>query len=261
MQQLIESIKLSVESENYYAALALALAIPDIAGKIDSLAPKSTPTTYKNWYNKYILSKYTRQSDQFIFLSAENCYALRCAYLHTGVSEITGQRIAEILKKIELSFPQNGNHLVWVDNEYVVIQIDILCMDILDGAQKWLKDIENDELRMTEVKNLVEIIHWGSFGSKGKAPVHQFKFGSLQSEINKNIIDYNEVNPEIARRVFLISDAGSILKKIVKHQFLHSFIQPLENFIQDDNQQLAELKDIMISMQVAIDEHIKKEEK
>ncbi|MDZ7993125.1 MAG: hypothetical protein RM022_025760 [Nostoc sp. EfeVER01] len=63
-------------------------------------------TRYLNWYNSYIKEKYTGiggrwneekeyvydENAKSIFLSGEDCYALRCAYLHNGLDEITEQK-------------------------------------------------------------------------------------------------------------------------------------------------------------------------
>jgi len=88
MNRFTNSIEKSLENENWYAALSLALTLPDICANVSSPATGSK-VRYVSWFNQYMLSKYTRQvgadKSEHVFLCGEDCYALRCALLHGEV--------------------------------------------------------------------------------------------------------------------------------------------------------------------------------
>ncbi len=90
LELIIKDINKSLDSECLFSALALALTIPDICGKI--LYPeKKTGVRYKLWYNEYI-GDYEKSPDEksrrMPYMSGELCYALRCAFLHSGDTDV-----------------------------------------------------------------------------------------------------------------------------------------------------------------------------
>ena len=88
MKAQIQDIKRALEAEAYLSALALALTIPDACGKRLALLTGKSGSSVGNkqryiaWYKKYLpdLDRY--------FLSAEDCYLLRCSYLHENEWEL-----------------------------------------------------------------------------------------------------------------------------------------------------------------------------
>jgi len=109
MRSFLESIQLSLETKNWYAALAVALTIPDICGSIANPKEHSGPR-YKQWCQKYLTPRYTlpMPTGETVFLSAEDTYALRCAYLHEGADDVSRQRARQVLDRI--GFSSGGAH-------------------------------------------------------------------------------------------------------------------------------------------------------
>ncbi|MBA7504750.1 hypothetical protein ES706_03404 [subsurface metagenome] len=112
MKQLIDSVESSIKAENWYAALILTLTLPDIAGKIDN--PNSASNSrYAAWFDKYVGEKYKAKIGadkvEHIFLSGNDCYALRCSFLHEGKSEIVHQRARNVLDDFEFVVPPKGS--------------------------------------------------------------------------------------------------------------------------------------------------------
>lgn len=58
IDRYLDSIIKSLESKNWYAALFMALVIPDICGALEH-PNKNSPARYVDWYNKYMLPKYS----------------------------------------------------------------------------------------------------------------------------------------------------------------------------------------------------------
>ena len=141
MRHLSESVRKSVQCYNFYAALAGALALPDIAGKLDGRTGGSKPR-FISWFDDYILPSYTVNvgGHHHVFLSGEDCYALRCAYLHEGEFDITSQPVQDALERfIFVAAPpgttvhRNQSHLT------LQLQVDIFCEEICTAADEWLK--------------------------------------------------------------------------------------------------------------------------
>ena len=78
MQHLIDGIRDAVAKQSWYAALALALVVPDACAAIDD--PNARPVArYMAWVDRYLAAHVTQPH-----FSAEELYRLRCAFLHEG---------------------------------------------------------------------------------------------------------------------------------------------------------------------------------
>ena len=82
--RLIDDINRALENEAYFAALALALTLPDICGKA-KYPNERNGTRYINWYDEYV-GKYeqcpceTCQENKMPYLSGEVVYQLRNSF-------------------------------------------------------------------------------------------------------------------------------------------------------------------------------------
>lgn len=106
--KLIEDIEKSLENECYYAALALALTLPDICGKAEYPTTRNNKTRYKDWYDKYLgnfLSGAGRSDNpefaDISYMSGELVYSLRCQFLHSGNPNIDSDGIMEERNQID----------------------------------------------------------------------------------------------------------------------------------------------------------------
>lgn len=87
MKEIVKDIRNAIDTNCLRSALALALAltIPDICGKIKY--PKDgVGMRYSRWFNEYIYPYYCAYEGHFVDDCTEFngivCYALRCSYLH-----------------------------------------------------------------------------------------------------------------------------------------------------------------------------------
>jgi hypothetical protein len=103
MDEFVEAIDLSIAASNWYGALFIALSLPDICGRIDSPSETSSKRRYAAWFEKYVQPKYTRsvgaEREETVFLCGNDCYALRCAYLHEGSDDISAQLAKTAVEK------------------------------------------------------------------------------------------------------------------------------------------------------------------
>jgi len=144
-QEIAESIRQAVEQENWYAALALALAAPDICGKVDSPALGSQ-ARYAAWFDTYLGENYRRplghNREMHTFMSGTDCYALRCAFLHAGNEDIAGnaQAVRDALDRFHFLRPTAGNRVH--NNQFgriLQLQVDVFCLEIAQGVENWLR--------------------------------------------------------------------------------------------------------------------------
>jgi hypothetical protein len=155
MKRFTESIRSAVSAENWFAALFLALAVPDVCGALeDPNAPVGD--RYKSWFTRYLKRKYdpanlfelvsevSPQSLEHMLpeaidplkslppnaecaFTAEDCYRFRCKCLHQGLSEKVGG------EKIHFTAPDKSGritmHMSAINGLYQ-LQIDIFCLDV-----------------------------------------------------------------------------------------------------------------------------------
>jgi len=164
MNNLIHSLESAIEQKNWYAAVMVALTLPDICGKIEHPADNSG-ARYKKWCEKYLEPKYTHfvgpswmGGFEHKFLSGSDCYALRCALLHEGSDEITEQRARESLDRFHFTAPpDSGSMHCNQANMVLQLQVDKFAADIIQSIREWLSDIKGDIEKEGKLANLVII--------------------------------------------------------------------------------------------------------
>ena len=160
MQHLLESVRSAIQARNWYAALGVALALPDICGQLEDPTRKSK-VRYIDWFNAYLAPHYTRQvaGREHHFLSGEDCYALRCAYLHEGEFDIAGQSVKKVLESFVFVAPQRGLffHLNQADQK-LQLQVDTFCEELCVATEVWLNRIRNSPHIQARICQLPQII-------------------------------------------------------------------------------------------------------
>lgn len=171
MQHLVDATRLAMQHKNWYGALALALTMPDICGRISypHLA-KNSEERYVLWFDTYLAEKYQGGFIQEQILAGANMYALRCAFLHQGEFDITDQKARQALERFHLTTPYTGlmhnNRSMTIDadgnitNFVLQLSIDIFCEDVCAGVEKWMSDNATDARVAAEIEQL-GILHAG----------------------------------------------------------------------------------------------------
>ena len=188
MERFTSAIRKSVEEENWFSALFLALAVPDICGALEN-----PPTgrrgeigeRYRDWFNKYLKLKYDPENLYELVLSrdpdaiarmdergieylkstppnegcsftASDCYRFRCKCLHQGLIEKEGGETFMFITP-----PPNGNvvHGGFFNGMYQ-LQIDVFCKDVCVAVEAWLEDIKGNAEVISRIKELINIHHY-----------------------------------------------------------------------------------------------------
>lgn len=97
IDRIVQDIRGALDQNLFFVALNSALTLPDICGKAEYPSEQSTKKRYIDWYDKEIglYEKSHRQNGQeeMPYLSGEVMYSLRCAMLHSGEPNISGDSV------------------------------------------------------------------------------------------------------------------------------------------------------------------------
>ncbi|TKS62185.1 MAG: hypothetical protein EWM73_02723 [Nitrospira sp.] len=162
MQEFVEAIDRSTAAQNWYGGLFVALSLPDICGKIDQPQETGSQRRYAAWFDKYVKPKYTHRIGvdrcEQVFLGGNDCYALRCAYLHEGSDNISLQRAREAVERFHFIVAPPGCtiHCNMLGTK-LQLQVDIFCEDVKQGILAWLKDIQADPTKVQAAQSLLKI--------------------------------------------------------------------------------------------------------
>ncbi len=148
MQRFINSVDTALAAGDWYGALSTALTLPDICGRLSNPS-QTTKARYVVWFDQYILAKYTSRvgadHQLHVFLSARDCYALRCSYLHEGGDSIAEQSARDALERFHFVAPHPGSQVhMNQSNTALQLQVDLFCRDLCDGVHAWLADTAAD---------------------------------------------------------------------------------------------------------------------
>ena len=108
--RIIDETEKALSHDLYFAALNLALTLPDICGKAE-YPNLRTGERYKKWYDENVgvtekPPKCTEDEPEMPYLSGEVVYSLRCSLLHEGNPNLQ----------------KNGKHPIPIDRFSLVIQ-------------------------------------------------------------------------------------------------------------------------------------------
>lgn len=132
MKRFTGAINRCLETENWYGAIILSLIMPDICGRI-AYPTMNTGQRYRKWFNDYLSGPYEG------FMTASDCYALRCAMLHIGTGDVTEQNARDTLGRF--LFSTRPAHRIKIDDR-LVLNVARFCGEVVHAIEEWSKEIE-----------------------------------------------------------------------------------------------------------------------
>lgn len=158
LERIISDIEKALDADCYFAALALALTLPDICGKAEYPTAKTTER-YINWYNEYVGAYEEKTYEaETPYLSGEVVYNLRNTFLHEGSPNIVKEKIKKTENIIDNFFlklePKNTFH-IYGDRSTIFssdckgvimrtyeISVRRLCLILASSAKEYYKNNE-----------------------------------------------------------------------------------------------------------------------
>lgn len=152
---------MALHAGDWYGALTTALTLPDICGRMETPNEYSKPR-YARWFTQWVEPLYTMGSSgkKHVFLSGNDCYALRCSLLHEGGENIEEQKAREALDNFHfIEPPPNGNIFHKIQsNRSLLLQVDIFCNDVANAVDEWAKsDSANTPEVLERMNGLLKI--------------------------------------------------------------------------------------------------------
>ena len=167
MKHLVDSVRSAISQQNWYAALSVALSLPDICAKLEDPMVTSPRKRYVGWFQKNLASCFQRKLDKtegaepHTFLTGEDCYALRCAYSHAGEFDISEQAVRKALESfVFLVVPPPSRVHMNRTNTRLQLQVDLFCEEICRAAEKWLDSVAADQGIKARIARLPRIEVW-----------------------------------------------------------------------------------------------------
>jgi hypothetical protein len=160
MNEILNSIKKSIDTENWHSALFVSLIVPDICSKLE-YPSVATNQRYPEWFDNYIADRYKDR------LTGKDCFALRCSCIHEGSNVIETQWIRETIDRFE--FTPTGHHLSYfgknysdMDNsdngkEICFLSVKDFGEDMIKAAKKWLIAVKNNAIVQNEINAILKI--------------------------------------------------------------------------------------------------------
>lgn len=162
MKRFTDAGRAAVDAGNLYAGLSLALMIPDICGSLEDAGPGKSKERYTRWFSAWAEPKFTFgigvNNETQVFVSAEDCYSLRCSLIHSGQSYVSGR-----FNRFEF-FDDTGNvHLNAFEipgqqgGSFLQLQASLFSKTMFDAADEWDVAKSNDADVQKEKEKLLVI--------------------------------------------------------------------------------------------------------
>ena len=156
MYDLIDQLERSLDTDLYYLSLFAALAIPDIAGALNSSDGTANGQRYRDWYNKWILPKKQERKYAFFpdnlkvkvpipqsYFDGDTCYYFRCSILHQGTSQHPNSAYSRIIF-IEPGTTKSTIHDSII-NDTLCMDLIFFCEEIIGGVKNWLSHVKGTQ--------------------------------------------------------------------------------------------------------------------
>lgn len=182
MRRFTTSIEGSLSTRNWFAALFLALALPDICAALEQPA-RPVGERYKDWFQRYLRGAYDPSSlhelleatnpqtllgmppeaikalkasrpPEAAAFTAEDCYRLRCKCLHQGLPErMQADRVHFTEPDLHGQVNVHRNSFDGI----LQLSIDQFCRDVANAVLKWWDDIQGDAGVVARANELIKV--------------------------------------------------------------------------------------------------------
>lgn len=189
VREKINDVHIALQAGAHLSALALALTLPDICGKVE-YPELNGKLAYIGWFDRYALELFESSAeshpnnkpiDERLQFDGKACYSLRCAFLHAGEAQIQNDKLKVDIDQFELCISSTVEG-IYVEcygcrksdsHVSLAMRLDIrlLCKRLCDAAQTYYEQFAhktalNDHyVKILNIPEEVERIHKRNFCS------------------------------------------------------------------------------------------------
>ena len=150
------------EQENWLAALALALTLPDICAAVDD--PRRGEARYVRWWDHYVAPRYEVTPDPeddwvaHSYLPGLDAYYLRCSYVHAGTDVLDGKK-NHLMNRVRFLGPSNVRHFGLDEKtRTLTIPINMFVESVCLGVDSWIADRAHDSKAQERLAGLISVL-------------------------------------------------------------------------------------------------------
>ena len=164
MKRFTSAGRRAIEDRNWYAALTLALIIPEICASLEDPGVGKVTKRYVNWCRKWIEPSFTRRVGgvhgmDYVFLTAEDMFQARNSVIHSGMGEIEPAK-RDKLDRFEF-FAETGSHMNYSaagGDKFLQLSVEQFAETVFQAAEAWDEGVEGDAAIQAEKAKLL-VIH------------------------------------------------------------------------------------------------------
>ena len=156
LEMTLQEIEKAIEAGLYYAALVVALTLPDICAALEDERAYSGRDEYKKWYRENL-------GDKFTFMSDDAAYSLRCGVVHKGSRELKlkgGKSPTVVFTLPNAAEWKMHNCAMGGDPKSPdLLQFDAVdfCHDLIGAVRTWYARKEKDPVVLGNLPNLLQL--------------------------------------------------------------------------------------------------------
>lgn len=162
MHTALAEIENCIASKHYYAAITLALTVPDLAAALASESGQTSGEKFRAWYDANLSTVYPQ-------ITANDCWCLRCGIVHQGKFGHPNAQYDRVL----WTFPEpnrpvyHGNVL----NDALNLDAEQFCSDVVTAAREWLAKQGSNPVVQDNLKRSVRLYPTGLAPYMGGMPI------------------------------------------------------------------------------------------
>jgi hypothetical protein len=162
MDTILKEIDRALALELHYLAVVMSLTLPDICAALESSDGRTSQTKFMAWYDKHLSTK-------FRFMSAGDCYSLRCGVVHQGRFGLPGKQFGRVI----FTLPNVQGIVIGqgIINDALQFNAVQFCKTMTGAVRDWFAVATHDSIVQANLPNLVQLRPMGIAPYIGGAPV------------------------------------------------------------------------------------------
>ncbi|MFC2010770.1 hypothetical protein ACFLUR_00560 [Chloroflexota bacterium] len=161
MEEYISQLRETYKEELYYFTLMGTLALIDICAALNSPDGETNGDLFKGWFNKYLSHYSSGSSGTITSFYADECYKLRCRFMHQGRASIDARSMDSTVKSGAIAF-RVGPGKVHMCNFSGIYYLDIetFMEDVIAGVKIWTIDVKDVVHVKENREKMVKILNY-----------------------------------------------------------------------------------------------------